>query len=69
MSFFSQFGKVIDLLVMLDCEMGQSKGFGFVLFEDMNVQPLLGFGNLENDGKLVRVPLPLPLFLTWPNRM
>ena len=58
--FFSQFGKVIDSTVMLDRETGRSKGFGFVSFEDTNVQPFLGCGNLEIDGKLVRVPLPLP---------
>ncbi len=52
--FFSQFGKVIDSTVMLDRETGRSKGFGFISFEDTNVQPLLGFGNLEIDGKLVR---------------
>jgi hypothetical protein len=52
--FFSQYGKVIDSTVMLDRETGRSKGFGFVSFEDTNVQPFLGFGNLEIDGKLVR---------------
>ncbi|KAF9530916.1 hypothetical protein CPB83DRAFT_762298 [Crepidotus variabilis] len=52
--FFSQFGKVIDSTVMLDRETGRSKGFGFVSLEDVNVQPLLGFGTLEIDGKLVR---------------
>jgi len=51
--FFSQFGKVVDSTVMLDRETGRSKGFGFVSLEDVNVQPLLGFGNLEIDGKLV----------------
>ena len=51
--FFSQFGKVIDSTVMLDRETGRSKGFGFVSFEDTNVQPFLGYGNLEIDGKLV----------------
>jgi RNA-binding protein Musashi len=51
--FFSQFGKVIDSTVMLDRETGRSKGFGFVSFEDTNVQPFLGFGNLEIDGKVV----------------
>lgn len=52
--FFSQFGKVVDATVMLDRETGRSKGFGFVSFENANVEPLLGFGNLEIDGKLVR---------------
>lgn len=52
-AFFSQFGKVIDSTVMLDRETGRSKGFGFVSFEDTDVQPFLGFGNLEIDGKLV----------------
>ena len=60
--FFSQFGKVIDSTVMLDRETGRSKGFGFVSFEDTNVQPFLGFGNLEIDGKLVCIPSLLPPF-------
>jgi len=66
--FFSQFGKVIDSTVMLDRETGRSKGFGFVSFENTDVTPFLGFGNLEIDGKLVSfilfvsrmVSLPIP---------
>ncbi len=54
--FFSQFGKVVDATVMLDRETGRSKGFGFVSFENVNVEPLLGFGNLEIDGKMVCHP-------------
>ncbi|KAL5508673.1 hypothetical protein ACEPAH_6294 [Sanghuangporus vaninii] len=50
--FFSQYGTVIDSTVMLDRETGRSKGFGFVSFENTNVEPLLGFGNLEIDGKM-----------------
>ena len=61
--FFSQFGKVIDSTVMLDRETGRSKGFGFVSFEDTNVQPFLGFGNLEIDGKLASVLWAV--FLEW----
>lgn len=51
--FFAQFGKVVDATVMLDRETGRSKGFGFVSFENVNVEPMLGFGNLQIDGKLV----------------
>ncbi|KAL0948923.1 hypothetical protein HGRIS_009031 [Hohenbuehelia grisea] len=60
--FFSQFGKVIDSTVMLDRETGRSKGFGFVSFEDTNVQPFLGFGNLEIDGKMIDVKLAQPRY-------
>ncbi|EKM58978.1 uncharacterized protein PHACADRAFT_249120 [Phanerochaete carnosa HHB-10118-sp] len=58
--FFSQFGKVVDATVMLDRETGRSKGFGFVSFENANVEPLLGFGNLEIDGKIIDVKLAQP---------
>ncbi|KAE9411119.1 hypothetical protein BT96DRAFT_804814 [Gymnopus androsaceus JB14] len=51
--FFSQFGRVVDSTVMIDKDTGRSKGFGFISLEDANVQPFLGFGNLEIDGKLV----------------
>ncbi|KAJ3860264.1 hypothetical protein EV359DRAFT_49460 [Lentinula novae-zelandiae] len=56
--FFSQFGRVVDSTVMLDRETGRSKGFGFVSLEDANVQPFLGFGNLEIDGKLASIHFP-----------
>jgi RNA-binding protein Musashi len=69
--FFSQFGKVVDSTVMLDRETGRSKGFGFVSFEDTDVTPFLGFGNLEIDGKLVGsglhnscLPLPFSCMVT-----
>jgi RNA-binding protein Musashi len=52
--YFSQFGRVVDSTVMLDRETGRSKGFGFVSLENVDVDPILGFGNLEIDGKLVR---------------
>lgn len=58
--FFSQFGKVVDSTVMLDRETGRSKGFGFVSFEDANVEPILGFGKLEIDGKLVCLSFIFP---------
>ena len=53
---FQQFGNVTSAVVQFDDE-GKSKGFGFVSFENVNVQPMLGFGNLQIDGKLVRLPL------------
>ncbi|KAJ3551298.1 hypothetical protein NM688_g4784 [Phlebia brevispora] len=50
--FFSQFGKVVDATVMLDRETGRSKGFGFVSFEGVNVEPLLGaLGTWRSTGK------------------
>ncbi|KAI0059323.1 RNA-binding domain-containing protein [Artomyces pyxidatus] len=58
--FFSQFGRVVDSTVMLDRETGRSKGFGFVSFEDTDVTPFLGFGNLEIDGKMIDVKLAQP---------
>ncbi|KAI8984852.1 hypothetical protein BD414DRAFT_537300 [Trametes punicea] len=58
--YFSQFGKVVDATVMLDRETGRSKGFGFVSFEGVDVQPMLGFGNLQIDGKLIDVKLAQP---------
>ena len=62
--FFSQFGKVVDSTVMLDRETGRSKGFGFVSFEDTDVTPFLGFGNLEIDGKLVSACFHSSYFLS-----
>ena len=60
--FFSQFGKVVDATVMLDRETGRSKGFGFVSFENVNVEPMLGFGNLQIDGKLVSLSISVSTF-------
>lgn len=56
--FFSQYGRVVDSTVMLDRETGRSKGFGFISLEDVDVSPILGFGNLEIDGKLVSFACP-----------
>ena len=61
--YFSQFGKVVDSTVMLDRETGRSKGFGFVSIENTNIEPLLGFGKLEIDGKMVLTAL-LNFFLS-----
>ncbi|KAL0067058.1 hypothetical protein AAF712_005842 [Marasmius tenuissimus] len=60
--FFSQFGRVVESTVMLDQNTGRSKGFGFISFEDTDVTPFLGFGNLEIDGKLIDVKLAQPRY-------
>ncbi|KAJ7579907.1 heterogeneous nuclear ribonucleoprotein HRP1 [Mycena floridula] len=60
--FFSQYGKVVESTVMLDRETGRSKGFGFISLEDTDVQPFLGFGKLEIDGKLIDVKLAQPRY-------
>lgn len=33
-AFFSKYRKVVDTTVMVDCETGQLRGFGFVMFKD-----------------------------------
>jgi len=58
--YFSQFGRVVDSTVMLDRETGRSKGFGFVSLENVDVDPILGFGKLEIDGKVIDVKLAQP---------
>ena len=68
-NYFSQFGKVVDATVMLDRETGRSKGFGFVSFENVNVEPMLGFGNLQIDGKLVSRIVPTPVQTRMPTRL
>lgn len=50
---FFKYGKIIDSTVMPDRETGCGKGAGFISFENANVGPILGFGKLEIDGKLV----------------
>lgn len=49
-SFFSQFGPLIDGVVMFDRETGRSRGFGFVTFQDAEVaRVLLMKGNEGKD--------------------
>mmetsp|Transcript_9793 Transcript_9793/g.10883 ORF Transcript_9793/g.10883 Transcript_9793/m.10883 type:complete len:351 (-) Transcript_9793:300-1352(-) len=49
-SFFGQFGKLIDSVVMFDRDSGRSRGFGFVTYEDSMVcRNLLMMGNEGED--------------------
>lgn len=58
-SFFDQFGKVVDSVVMFDRITSRSRGFGFVTFEDPAVcSSLLGHGNIGRIvmcGKVVEI--------------
>jgi RNA-binding protein Musashi len=58
-SFFEQFGKVVDSVVMFDRMTSRSRGFGFITFEDPTVcTSLLGsdnVGRVEMRGKVVEI--------------
>ena len=55
LSYFSNWGEVIDCVVMKNNETGRSRGFGFVTFsEPDNVQRVLADGPHELDGRTVR---------------
>lgn len=73
-AFFSQFGKLMDCIVMVDRETNRSRGFGFVSFEDPDVaKKLLAMGRegthtpsepvvgrLEMRGKTIEVKAAQP---------
>ena len=58
---FSEFGQVLDSIVMRDRETGRSRGFGFVTFgSDPEAQAAISAyedGNGELDGRRIRVNL------------
>ena len=55
LAYFSQWGEVVDCVVMKNNETGRSRGFGFVTFaEPVNVQRVLADGPHELDGRTVR---------------
>lgn len=67
--FFSQFGTLLDSIVMFDRETHRSRGFGFVTFEDPNVCTLLlnmcvegteGQGRVEMRGKVCEIKAAQP---------
>ncbi|KAL0956111.1 hypothetical protein HGRIS_002279 [Hohenbuehelia grisea] len=56
---FSQFGNVIDSIVMRDRDTGRSRGFGFVTFEapEQAQQAIGGLNEQELDGRRIKVNL------------
>ncbi|XP_043198969.1 DAZ-associated protein 1-like isoform X1 [Amphibalanus amphitrite] len=54
LAYFSQWGEVVDCVVMKNNETGRSRGFGFVTFaEPDNVQRVLAAGPHELDGRTI----------------
>lgn len=64
MGYFSQYGEVIDCVVMKNAETGKSRGFGFVTYKDPNcVETVLSVPCHIIDGRQVN---SLTLFsYTW----
>jgi len=58
-SFFSQFGVVKEAIVIQTTE-GQSKGFGFVTFQESAVIDLVLTQELELDGRKLSLKRALP---------
>ncbi|KAG8895201.1 hypothetical protein FRC01_012510, partial [Tulasnella sp. 417] len=56
---FSQYGQVVDAIVMQDRETGRSRGFGFVTFgTDAEAQEAInGMNENELDGRRIKVNL------------
>jgi RNA-binding protein Musashi len=69
LEFFSQFGTVVDAIVMIDRDTRRSRGFGFVTYEDPNVVNLLlgmkvegtdGYGRVQMRGKVCEIKAAQP---------
>ncbi|XEU97521.1 hypothetical protein FSHL1_002807 [Fusarium sambucinum] len=56
---FSNYGNVVDSIVMTDRETGRSRGFGFVTFENENEanDAVSALNEQELDGRLIKVNL------------
>jgi len=50
-NYFSQYGPIVDSIVMIDRETGYSRGFGFVTFEDPAVANEVLENNMKEDAK------------------
>lgn len=54
--YFSEFGQVIECLVMKNNDTGKSRGFGFVTFKDPNsVKHVLSLNGHQLDGRTVTI--------------
>jgi len=62
---FSQYGEIVDSIVMMDAETGNSRGFGFVTFSDpASVEELLKVPRFDLCGKTVECKRARPLSMT-----
>jgi len=62
---FTQYGEVIDSIVMMDAETGNSRGFGFVTFSDPGaVEELMKSPKFDLCGKMVECKRARPLSRT-----
>jgi len=54
--FFSQYGEIVDLKVIVDFQTGRSKGFGFITFaSDAEGEAALAANSAELDGRNLKV--------------
>ena len=61
--FFSKFGKVSKAIIMKDKMTGNSRGFGFVCFQDLAaVEDCMKAGNLQLGGRLVEAKRSVPRY-------
>ncbi|KAJ8773946.1 hypothetical protein K2173_009377 [Erythroxylum novogranatense] len=58
--YFSQYGQIVDSIVMLDWRSGRSRGFGFVTFADPAVADEVLKADHVIDGKMVDVKRTVP---------
>jgi len=66
---FSQYGEIVDSIVMMDAETGNSRGFGFVTFSDpASADELLKVPKFELCGKTVECKRARPLSMTTGGR-